>query len=366
MRPVVLAVLLVVAAGSGQYWEFERVDSVPWVRPVHMRRYPDGTLFLCYQYPDSIVRVAWRDTVWHHESPAGLPDWQGPAFDIAPDGRLGVVWRDRAQNVVLLAERAGDTWSYDTTGLSVQLFGNTALGYDSVGRPWVTHSADDWFMVGVRGDSSWYIDSVDYYAGWHTSFTASRVLFDGQGRAPAAVVPGLQRGGRRVEAQRRRPGLGQRDAPERHQRGARRGHDRVTLHPPVRRQAPVVGPGDAAIRAALDGNDFRMTAGEQQRDFVFIEDVVEGVLAAAVAPGIEGRALDVGTGQLHRIRAVVERIWALSGARGQILAGALPYRPGEVPAIPADVDRTRRLTGWEAQMELGTGLQKTIEAMRDA
>lgn len=135
----------------------------------------------------------------------------------------------------------------------------------------------------------------------------------------------------------------------------------------------VYGPGQreqalipAAIRAALSGDDFPMTAGEQQRDFVFIEDVVEGLLAAAGAPGIEGRALDVGTGQLHRVRAIVERIWALSGARGRILAGALPYRPGEVPAIPADVDRTRRLTGWEAQTGLDEGLQKTILTMRDA
>ncbi len=129
----------------------------------------------------------------------------------------------------------------------------------------------------------------------------------------------------------------------------------------------VYGPGQreqalipAAIRAALSGDDFRMTAGEQQRDFIFVEDVVDGLLAAATAPGIEGRALDVGTGQLHRIRAVVERIWALSGACGRILAGALPYRPGEVPAIPSNVDRTRRLTGWEARTGLEEGLQQTI------
>lgn len=135
----------------------------------------------------------------------------------------------------------------------------------------------------------------------------------------------------------------------------------------------VYGPGQreqalipAAIRAALNGDDFRMTAGEQQRDFIFVEDVVEGLLAAAVAPGIEGRALDVGSGQLHRIRAVVERVWALSGARGRVLAGALSYRPGEVSAIPADVDRTRRLTGWEAQVGLEEGLRQTIEVMRDA
>jgi len=135
----------------------------------------------------------------------------------------------------------------------------------------------------------------------------------------------------------------------------------------------VYGPGQreqalipAAIRAALNGDDFRMTAGEQQRDFIFVEDVVAGLLAAAVAPGIEGRALDVGSGQLHRIHSVIERIWALSHARGRILAGALPYRPGEVPAILADVDRTRRLTGWEARTRLEEGLQHTIMGMRDA
>lgn len=134
----------------------------------------------------------------------------------------------------------------------------------------------------------------------------------------------------------------------------------------------VYGPGQreqalipAAIQAALNGDDFRMTAGEQQRDFIFVEDVVEGLLAAATAPGIEGRALDVGTGQLHRIRTVVERIWALSGARGRILAGALPYRPGEVSAIPADVERTRRLTGWEARVGLEEGLQQTIDCVSE-
>ncbi|HQE92193.1 MAG TPA: SDR family NAD(P)-dependent oxidoreductase [Anaerolineae bacterium] len=129
----------------------------------------------------------------------------------------------------------------------------------------------------------------------------------------------------------------------------------------------VYGPGQreqalipAAIRAALHGEDFRMTAGEQQRDFIFVTDVVEALLAAATAPDIEGRALDVGSGQLHRIRAVVEHIWTLTGAQGHILAGALPYRPGEVAAIPADVDRTRRLTGWEAWTPLSQGLATTI------
>jgi nucleoside-diphosphate-sugar epimerase len=133
----------------------------------------------------------------------------------------------------------------------------------------------------------------------------------------------------------------------------------------------VYGPGQlhralvpAAIIAALRDEDFRMTGGEQQRDFVYVDDVVEGLLAAGAVSGIEGRVLDFGTGQLRRIYDVVARIWSLTGSEGEILAGALPYRPGEVPAISANVRRTRLLTGWESKTSLDTGLRWTIDAIR--
>lgn len=133
----------------------------------------------------------------------------------------------------------------------------------------------------------------------------------------------------------------------------------------------VYGPGQpakalmpAAIQAALYGDDFATTGGEQQRDFVYVGDVVEGLLAAGVAPDVEGRVLDLGTGRLTRVREVIDRVWSLAAAEGRILAGALPYRPGEVAAIPANVRRTRLLTGWEAATSLDEGLALTIAALR--
>jgi nucleoside-diphosphate-sugar epimerase len=129
----------------------------------------------------------------------------------------------------------------------------------------------------------------------------------------------------------------------------------------------VYGPGQiphtlipAAIRAALDGEDLTMTPGEQRRDFIYVEDVVEGMLAAAQAPGIEGQSLDLGTGQAHTVRQVVERVWAMTGAQGHILPGALPYRPGEVMRLTADAERTAHLTGWRARVGLEEGLRRTI------
>jgi len=131
----------------------------------------------------------------------------------------------------------------------------------------------------------------------------------------------------------------------------------------------VYGPGQpgrtlipAAISAALAGQDFPMTPGGQARDFIFVDDVVAGMMAAAEAPGIEGESLDLGTGQAHVIRDVVAHIWEVVEAQGQILLGALPYRPGEVMHSVADAERTARLTGWQALTTLEEGLQQTIQS----
>lgn len=130
----------------------------------------------------------------------------------------------------------------------------------------------------------------------------------------------------------------------------------------------VYGPGQpfcalipSAIRAALSGADFPMTPGEQERDFIYVDDLVEGLLAVAGAGGIEGQSLDLGTGRVHRVRHVVEHIWELVGAQGRILAGALPYRPATVMSLSADAERTASLTGWRARISLyEVGLPRTI------
>jgi nucleoside-diphosphate-sugar epimerase len=135
----------------------------------------------------------------------------------------------------------------------------------------------------------------------------------------------------------------------------------------------VYGPGQpdrtlvpAAMRAALAGVDLPMTPGEQERDFIYVDDVLDGLLVAADAPGIEGQSLDLGTGQVHTLRRVVEHIWSMARAQGEILPGALRYRPSEVMHLVADADRTARLTGWRATTSLESGLRKTLQAISNS
>jgi nucleoside-diphosphate-sugar epimerase len=137
----------------------------------------------------------------------------------------------------------------------------------------------------------------------------------------------------------------------------------------VARPFNAYGPGQmqnslipTAIQAALDGEDFPMTPGRQRRDFIFVDDVVDGFLAIAAAPGIEGKSFDLGTGQATTVQDVVERIFALCGGAGQPQVGALSYRPGVVWESVADADRTKQSTGWQARIGLAEGLEITVNS----
>ena len=135
----------------------------------------------------------------------------------------------------------------------------------------------------------------------------------------------------------------------------------------------VYGPGqvgEGALRTfvirALKGEPLEIHGnGTQIRAWCYVDDIVEGVLAVATASGVEGQSLDLGTGQAHPARQVVERIWAMTKARGRILPGALPYRPGEVMHLAADANRTAALIGWRARVGLEEGLRHTIEVKVD-
>jgi len=132
----------------------------------------------------------------------------------------------------------------------------------------------------------------------------------------------------------------------------------------------VYGPGQygtlipSAIEAALKGHNFPTTPGEQVRDWIYVDDVVEAYLRAAVASGIDGETFDIGTGVGTSVREVVEKIFQhFPGASPAI--GALPYRPGEVWSQVAQTDHARDRLGWAARVSLDEGLRKTIAAHRE-
>jgi nucleoside-diphosphate-sugar epimerase len=126
----------------------------------------------------------------------------------------------------------------------------------------------------------------------------------------------------------------------------------------------VYGPGDSlhslvsqTIISAVATGEIPLTGGEQTRDFVYIDDVVDGLLLAA-APSAVGSIFNLASGHETSVRALVELVVEVCGT-GQPRFGALPYRAGEPSRIWGDASRARQELGWEPKVPLRTGLERT-------
>ncbi|WCM88962.1 NAD-dependent epimerase/dehydratase family protein [Acidovorax sp. NCPPB 3576] len=89
----------------------------------------------------------------------------------------------------------------------------------------------------------------------------------------------------------------------------------------------------ALKKAALEGEDFPMTPGEQVRDYVDVEQVARAFLCAAESGGVQAGVpwvRNVGSGVPVSMKAFAEHWWSVWNAPGRLLVGALPYRPNEL------------------------------------
>lgn len=121
----------------------------------------------------------------------------------------------------------------------------------------------------------------------------------------------------------------------------------------------------AAIQAASAGEEFPMTAGQQERDWIYIDDVVGGFLALSGAELAPGETVELGSGRSTRVYEVVEQIYRIAGRGGRPLAGVLPARPGEEPRQIADAECTAQRIGWRAGISLAEGLKRTFNSLKN-
>ena len=80
------------------------------------------------------------------------------------------------------------------------------------------------------------------------------------------------------------------------------------------------------------------SSGERVCDFVYMPDVVPGLLKTGVQPNLNGETVDLGTGEGIKARHVVELLIELSSSAAQPVFGAVPDRVAEYAQI-ADVEK---------------------------
>lgn len=131
------------------------------------------------------------------------------------------------------------------------------------------------------------------------------------------------------------------------------------------------GPGQSpskvvpyAAAALLRGESPELSSGRLESDWIYVDDVTEGLVRAGWVEGVGGREVDLGTGTLHSLREVIERVAAQIGGPGAPVFGSRAERPLERPRVAQVEEASRLLGGWRPKVDLDEGLRLTIEALR--
>ena len=115
------------------------------------------------------------------------------------------------------------------------------------------------------------------------------------------------------------------------------------------------------IQSMLEGNQPRIFGdGTQERDFVYVDDIVEANFRAI--DGGNNCTLNIGSGE----GTSVNRLFDLLKDALDYHTGPehRPRRPGEVHKISLDYAEALNQLGWSPQISLKEGLQRTVEYCR--
>lgn len=99
------------------------------------------------------------------------------------------------------------------------------------------------------------------------------------------------------------------------------------------------------------------------RDFVYVKDIVDGLIKMAEVPESVGEAINLGSGQGISIGDLAEKIVSLIGRDVEILFDAtrLRLQNSNIGRMIADIKKAGDILGWQPKISLETGIRQTID-----
>ena len=123
------------------------------------------------------------------------------------------------------------------------------------------------------------------------------------------------------------------------------------------------------ISQVIDLDNHKLTLGnlDSKRDFNYVDDTVNGMLALASCEETMGEAVNIGSGENWSIKEVVDLVFDITGRTIEISQDHTRIRPenSEVNELLCDNSKLLDLTEWKSETDLKTGLKTTIDWMEE-
>ena len=119
------------------------------------------------------------------------------------------------------------------------------------------------------------------------------------------------------------------------------------------------------ITAALAGRPIEMSSGAQRRDYLYVDDLAEGLARLAGHEGSLPEALNFAGPEEHTLLDIATIAVEIVGSRVPLRAGVRIENPGDRPIFLGDGRLARETLGWRPAHDLRSGMAKTAAWYRD-
>lgn len=116
------------------------------------------------------------------------------------------------------------------------------------------------------------------------------------------------------------------------------------------------------MKVIIENKPIEMTYGDQIRDYLYIEDLIDGYIKIALTDVPLYETYNICSGTEVRIKDLALEVSKLNDEdAGLFIFGAIPYRKNEVMHFVGDNSKIKKYTDWKPKYTLQEGLERTYE-----
>lgn len=130
----------------------------------------------------------------------------------------------------------------------------------------------------------------------------------------------------------------------------------------------VYGPEDnsdkfipTVIRCCLLGQPLKLTANLSCHDFIYIDDLIEGILKAGQKKNTSGEIFNLGGGRQYSNEQIISFIERAIGKKIKVEKGAYQNHKWDTPFWQADISKSKKILGWKPKIGIEEGIKKTTD-----
>jgi len=119
------------------------------------------------------------------------------------------------------------------------------------------------------------------------------------------------------------------------------------------------------INTLIANKEFKMTEGNQLRDFIYISDLVEAILIISENQNCNGEIFNIGSEESLMLKVVASDIGSYLNKGHLLKFGSIPYRQNEVMQYKTCTEKINNIIGWFPKVSLKKGIELTVKHYKD-